>query len=315
MQRDLSPSSYLAEELGKPIGDYSFDFVLKSDEESIFDERLDAKDFSPLPHVHLEEKEDKDTTNKGGWTTVTRSATVCGAGENLHLYLGTRKDRDSNCEDIESTYFSSITYELRQRATGNFLGDTELLSQLQVVDPVSGEEILKNNKAILKGVTDSTLEKKMDDNPYFETTIRFKFTDVSYHHDRKPFALRVNLYRHQDTDNPILIKQSQPIMVFARKKQLTSTSTLSTEDADLKPKKRKRKEQHVEEPSSKVSKLSNFDMFKEKLEVMCQHMKKMSKENREEAYKEIISKMYSFDPVDSCYQQIPVITDTDFDIK
>jgi len=325
MQRDLSPSSYLAEELGKHEADNSFDFMLKNDE-SLFGHFTDLNTNDTSGVLEVKDSE----TKTGGWRTIARNDTYCGVGDVLQLYLGTRKDRNSVSENVETNYFSSIKYELKQKATGNFSNAPVLMSQLQVVDPVTGEEIRKNNKTILKGSSDATLERRVSgDTPTYENTIQFKFTDVSYHHDRKPFALRVSLFRHESTDEPILVKQSEPIMVFARKKPalLSSSCSNTVEDVEQKNnkrKKRKKSEEVIEEETTQcysedsappLKKANNFELFKEKLEGVFEQMKKLSKEERERAFKEILSKMYYFDSnAGSCYvqQMLPSVSSDPF---
>jgi hypothetical protein len=270
--------------------------------------------------VKLSEEESK-ASQRGSWRIVSANKQVLGSDGDVFVYLETRSSKGS--EVIDTDLFSSIQYELRQKVEGAFTKNTPfLLSRLQVVDPATGEEIRKNNKTILAGMCESTLSPNNRENNVFETTMKFKFTDVSYHHDKRPFALRVSLFLNSNTDEPIIIKQSEPIMVFARKKpgapvkkSKTSQKRKAGERDELED------SQDVVEPNPKVAKTigtqevkrphpnssEEFNDFMLKLEALFAQVAQMNPQDKVNAVHRILQKMYEIDPQYNLFFQPPQI--------
>ncbi len=236
-------------------------------------------------------------TLRGSWKIIAMNKTVLGSDGDCSLFMETRTNK-TQTEDMDTDLFSSISYELRQTVTGTFTKHVPfLLTRLQVVDPTTGEEIRKDNKMILSGACESTLSPQNRTGGTFETIVKFKFTDVSYHHDKRPFALRVSIFLNSNTDEAILVKQSQPIMVFARKKQFTNPAPKTVgkkrkaEDESSTPAKA-RKTSTEEMKKQEKPQSDNFGEFNTKLEALFQQVAQMSTEDKSVAMKKILQRLY-----------------------
>lgn len=106
------------------------------------------------------------------------------------------------------------------------------------------EEILKNEQPILRGEPEAAIarvvSKQYEDQTALEGTMKIQFTDVSYHHDRKNFALRINYMDPQAVEEPLFYVVSPPFTVYARKPSNTGADTLGAKMVPSEKKKRKK---------------------------------------------------------------------------
>jgi len=97
-----------------------------------------------------------------------------------------------------------------------------IVSKLQVIKPQTNEEIMKNDKNIVKGNIESALTKKQRG---LEGGMRIQFTSNSYHHGKGYFSLKVQFYDPNDLKNPLFYCESPSFRVYARKPSI-GTETL-----------------------------------------------------------------------------------------
>jgi hypothetical protein len=254
--------------------------------------------FSNTGNLIVLSEEESNATQRGSWKTISINKSIMQDDGEMSLFLETRTNKNGS-EKMDTDLFSSISYELRLKAEGAFTNNTPfLLSRLQVVDPSTGEEIRKNNKTILSGACESTLSPHNKENRVFETVIKFKFTDVSYHHDRRPFALRVSLFLNSNTDEPAVVKQSEPIMVFARKKQnVPATKKSGTKrkiEEEAAPVKSRKTSEVMNRPHPEKSE-EDFNEFALKLEALFAQVAQMCPQDKSNAINRILQKMYEVD--------------------
>jgi len=145
-----------------------------------------------------------------------------------------RTRNDTTTGTVPERLYSSLKYEVTQEISSHHFGNTAvLMSKLQVVNPYNfEEEILKpNGKSIVKGTSELvplTLNGNLS-SLYSKTKVQF--TDVSYHHEKKYFALKVSYYDPNNLAEAIFVQMSAPFQVFARRprrKSLKRKSTMSS---------------------------------------------------------------------------------------
>lgn len=183
----------------------------------------------------------------------------------------------TRCEEpsseIPDKLYSSLKYEIRQQASGAACAHVPfLLGRITVVDAVQFTEILKDNKSVLKGTVEGSLVKPPTSQyTTLEGSLKVQFTDVSYHHKKKGFALQISYFAPSDLVHPVLIKRSASFLVFARKPNQN--------------KKRKRTE-----PSE------NFAFFQSRLDDIVQCSKKLKPQEKHSALQLLSNKLLEMDP-------------------
>jgi hypothetical protein len=172
-------------------------------------------DFSrPVPKMKLPMevfKKEREMNEGGDWKEDFKNQTILKTKEDdIEIKL---KSRSEEIEDkIPEKLFSSIKYELRTKVKGTFIKDCNfLICKIQCVDSENQEQILKNQKSILTGNVEGAINKDINGN--YETVFKIKFTDVSYHHHKKSFKLKVSFFKYDQLITPILIKSSSSFMV------------------------------------------------------------------------------------------------------
>jgi len=139
-----------------------------------------------------------------------------------------------------------------------------LLSKICVVDSVSGEQIQKNNKSVLKGQIECTITNSTENKNETSGILKVQFTDVSYHHKKGDFCWEISYYAPNELNQPLLIIRSTSFKVFARKpSQLSSTAS----------KKRKKDEQ------------TDFNNFCDQLEELVKYTKKLKNDDKKNSFK------------------------------
>lgn len=136
------------------------------------------------------------------------------------VLMKTRRDKPS--EFLPDKMYSSLKYEIIQKAKGKLLSNVPLLlCRAAVVDATTFEEI-KKKKPVLKGTIESALTKEPTNKSAdeFECKMKVQF-DFSYHQDKRLVALELRFYLNDKLDQPIMIKRSCPLKVYARKPNKT----------------------------------------------------------------------------------------------
>jgi len=146
-----------------------------------------------------------------------------------------RTRNDTTTGTVPERLYSSLKYEVTQEINAQIFGQNTavLMSKLQVVNPYNfEEEILKTNgKSIVKGTSELVpLTLNGSATSLFSKT-KVQFTDVSYHHEKKYFALKVSYFDPNNLSEAIFVQMSAPFQVFARRprrKSLKRKSTMSS---------------------------------------------------------------------------------------
>eukprot|EP01027_Heterolobosea_sp_BB2_P010624 GEZU01015566.1.p1 GENE.GEZU01015566.1~~GEZU01015566.1.p1 ORF type:complete len:337 (-),score=118.33 GEZU01015566.1:2756-3766(-) len=146
--------------------------------------------------------------------TVVKSETSIGEAD-CTIVIKSRKDSETIVPD--ETLYNSIKYQVVHTVTAP-INSPFIMVGATVVDPESDEEVLKLGKKIVSGNVDHFVLSRVADNK-FEGEMRLQFTDVSYHHGNKPFALKVSYYSDavDGGARPFLTKVSPSFMIRARR--------------------------------------------------------------------------------------------------
>ncbi|KAG2392663.1 hypothetical protein C9374_011388 [Naegleria lovaniensis] len=165
------------------------------------------------------------------WSTVYADPSV--DLSSVIVMIKTRRDKPS--EYLPEKMYSSLKYEIIQKAKGGLLKNVPLLlCRANVVDATTFEEI-KKKKPVLKGSIESALTKEPTNKnaDEFECKMKVQF-DFSYHQDKRLVALELKYYLNDKLDQPILIKRSCPLKVYARKPNKTKRKREEDKEKKLK---------------------------------------------------------------------------------
>jgi len=160
-----------------------------------------------------------------------------------------RTRNDTTTGTVPERLYSSLKYEVTQEINAQIFGQNTavLMSKLQVVNPYNfEEEILKTNgKSIVKGTSELVpLTLNGNATSLFSKT-KVQFTDVSYHHEKKYFALKVSYFDPNNLSEAIFVQMSAPFQVFARRPRRKSLKRKSTMSSAPIPKKVKEEEKKI----------------------------------------------------------------------
>ena len=177
------------------------------------------------------EQSPKDTSRI--WSTVF--VDDCAKNLSINVAMKTRTDKPS--EYLPEKMYSSLKYEIIQKCKGSLPNNGNFLMCCAfAVDATTNEEI-KKDKPVLKGVVEAALTKQptnKEDELESKTKVQF---DFSYHQDKRLIALELRYFLNDRLDNPIMIKRSCPLKVYARKPNKSKRKR--EEDKELKLKKLK----------------------------------------------------------------------------
>ncbi|KAF0983296.1 hypothetical protein FDP41_010361 [Naegleria fowleri] len=220
----------------------------------------------------------------------------------VNIYLETRDSGPRLESIVDSELYSSIKYEMRHEIkelvfnNGEESDDLQLFCRIQIIHPDNKTEVLKNGKPILGGVIESNVSRQSDNSNM--TSMKIKFTDCSYHHGNCKFAFRVSYFIESDLDNPILIMESAPFKVLARKPS-----------KNKKPAQKRKKEEEEENiavtvadscpqpPPSQKIKISNFEDFKQVTASVFDYIQSANDEQKKrQMINHVVTKLYSVDP-------------------
>ncbi|EFC50733.1 predicted protein [Naegleria gruberi] len=222
-------------------------------------------------------KKKKDSTPVSTSERVWKTIHVDESAGNLDTQVLLKTRRDKPSEYLPEKMYSSLKYEIIQKASGNFLTTVPLLlCRATVVDAETNKEI-KLAKPVLKGNIESALTKDPTSKnaDEFECKMKIQF-DYSYHQEKKLVALELKFYLNDKLDNPILIKRSCPLKVYARKPN--KTKRMREEAKELKSKK-------IKEAQEK-----EFNDFTSQLDKCFELAHKFADEEKKIAMQTIINK-------------------------
>lgn len=175
---------------------------------------------------------------------------------NLTVNSKTRREQWSNF--LPDRMYSSLKYEIKLTATGKELMSMPfLLAKIVVMDAKTNQIKKKGGKDVLKLTTEGALTLSSD-GTNLKCLLKVQFIPgLSYHQEKKEYIFQIHYFERQDIKNPILIKQSAPFRIYARKPNSTKT-------------KKKRKNSTIKEPVNskrkKLKKDSNFNEFLSRLD-------------------------------------------------
>lgn len=182
-------------------------------------------------------------SNERNWKTLFVNPVALSNPEDTSLSakIDIRTRNDDPSKTVPERLYSSLKYEISHTIPIEMFGKdiAVIMAKVQVVNPYKHEEeIVKNNgKTVLKGassMTPITINAKQD---ALTCKQKIQFTDVSYHHEKKFFALKISYYKPANLKDPILVMLSAPFQVFARRPRKNRRTT----------KKRKKTEEEEEE--------------------------------------------------------------------
>lgn len=177
------------------------------------------------------------------WTTVFKDPTFLGPDGDVEVRAKTRCDEP--CLSVPDRLYSSMKYEIIQRAVGQFVTSVPfLLSRITVVNSETSLEVRPNNRPAVKGSIEAALVKPTDKKkrqqqqqqqkqkqkqkqkpipspnpgvPILEGQLRAQFQDISFHSDHTLYCWQINYFAPADLEHPVLTKRSPSFKVFARK--------------------------------------------------------------------------------------------------
>lgn len=134
----------------------------------------------------------------------------------VEIYLKSRNE--APLPTVPERLFSSLKYEIRHKISGSFIKDIPLLMcKIRLVHPETGQEVLsrKEKEPILKGVTEGALTRDQNGELVFRSKVQI--TDVTFHYGKKYFEFQILYYVPTKLEAPVLIIQSAPFQVYARR--------------------------------------------------------------------------------------------------
>jgi len=215
--------------------------------------------------------------------------------------IDVRTRNDSSTGQVPERLYSSLKYEVTQEIPSHIFvqNSAVMMSKIQVVNPYNyEEEILKNNgKSIVKGTCEFIPLTLNNSFSVLFCKTKIQFTDVSYHHEKKYFALKVSYYDPNNLNEAIFVQMSAPFQVFARRPRRKSLKRKSTSVTPLINKKTK------EEKVEKIVKLEKqmeipqiytktlLDQFLTQLDILSSLKEKLS-ENEEKLALDALQKKF-----------------------
>eukprot|EP00818_Percolomonas_sp_WS_P000038 CAMPEP_0117446280 /NCGR_PEP_ID=MMETSP0759-20121206/6252_1 /TAXON_ID=63605 /ORGANISM="Percolomonas cosmopolitus, Strain WS" /LENGTH=477 /DNA_ID=CAMNT_0005238527 /DNA_START=823 /DNA_END=2256 /DNA_ORIENTATION=+ len=187
------------------------------------------------------------TSNSAPTTNISRSWKCVFVNQNsvnpvnaaFQICLTSRTD-GAAVNYVHDTLYGSIRYGITQQVVLPELQDTNLIMmRIQILDAVKGSEIrgkkekLQGEK-ILDGVTESSMHltnqetsfggsKKNKWSKCYSVSSKIKFLDVSSNYDGSPFRFQISYYDPRALEKPIMVVQSAPFKVYARRKRKRGT--------------------------------------------------------------------------------------------
>jgi hypothetical protein len=220
------------------------------------------------------------STTARSWKTVVANGEIVKDCFDVSIFVKSRKEASS--ETVDEKLYSSIKYDIVHK--GKFIKEGYfLLCRIQVVDAETGEEIRKGKSTVLSGTTESAITSGKDGT--FEQKMKIQFTDVSYHHDKKQFALKCSYFLNNDTNTPILVKVSPGFMVYARKPNQNSGKR-KRPDGRTQPSKQ-RKVESIAQSSSNA-----FDFFAQRLDELINGLDSMNQVDKKRAMDLMLEKLF-----------------------
>jgi len=227
------------------------------------------------------------------WSTAFKKEALVGDGD-VEITLKTRREKATNL--VPERLYSSLKYELQITANGKFVRSLPfLLARIQVVDAKTFEPITKNNKAVTKGENESALTHPPNGpGNIIKGAIKVQFdSSISYHHDKREVCLEIGFFMNEALDQPILIKRTVPVKMFARKPNKKPNKAEKSAPAASASKRKREPEAVEEQQQPKIAKTqhsSDFNDFVQRLDELVSQSQNLSFEDRQRATNLILSK-------------------------
>lgn len=179
-----------------------------------------------------------ETLGNRTWSVFYQNDKVLTLDSQIQIVVKTRNDEPTTV--IPNRMFSSLKYEFEFQVIPGFLNSTIkpiLLGKLQVIDAETNEEIIKNDKPVLKGVTEGCLTT--DENSILKMKLKLQFGEMS-HGEKKDCRFQLCLYTPSDLFCPVLVLKSSSFKVYARRSgYVEKKSKRSREETNITNKKPK----------------------------------------------------------------------------
>jgi hypothetical protein len=198
------------------------------------------------------------------WFTLAQNNSVVKDARDVTLTF--KCGRQEPTSEVGEKLYTRVKYGVITKVTGELANSVPFLfCRVRLVDDKTLEEILKNKKPVLAGITEAAITPTISQNKTgeteareFEGSLKVQFMDVSYHHDRKEFALEVSYYLNDSLDTPVLVKLSPGFKVYARKqtqeKKKTSKKTSEKKTTSLSKKRKVSSDDDDDDNSGRVVK-------------------------------------------------------------
>jgi hypothetical protein len=159
---------------------------------------------------------------------------------------------DPPATTLPEKLYSSLKYKFKQTLECTIHGgnnDTMLISKMQVFNVQTGLEVVKNKKPILVGNHNDNAGTLQTINDSRNSNVKemscetaFRFNDVSYHHSKADFRLKLSFFLPSDMTNPVFIVSSPPFQVYARRSAIQKKQGIKgeEEEEEITPKRRRR---------------------------------------------------------------------------
>jgi hypothetical protein len=154
-----------------------------------------------------------------------------------------RTRTDAPTFTLPSKLYSSLKYKFKQTMWCTIHGDSNsnnmLISKMQVYNTQTHSEVVKQKKPILSGNHNDnagTLQATNNSRGHALKELvcetAFRFNDVSYHHSKADFLLKLSFYLPSDLQNPVHVVHSAPFKVFARRSASQKKQNAKQEEGD-----------------------------------------------------------------------------------
>lgn len=173
--------------------------------------------------------------NLGSWKVFYQNEKVLTLDSQINVIVKTRNDEPTTV--IPNRMFSSLKYEFEIQLTPGFMSTVKptLLAKLQVIDPETNQEIIKNDLPVLKGVSEGIL---ISDSGILKLKLKLQFGEKS-HGEKKDCRFQLCLYSPSDLLYPILVLKSSCFKIYARRSGYVDKKRIREEEVICTNKKNK----------------------------------------------------------------------------
>lgn len=206
------------------------------------DEEMVSPDF-PSSDSNTSTSENHQCNDDKRFFTTYKDPNVMQIEDDVTIQCKTRIDPPS--DQMPQIFYSTIKYQLIQKAHGNFIRDIPLIvASCSLLDADTGAPVQKHHDTsptfapgseVVTGLTKRV--QKSDNTAECKSKIQF---DFSFHKEKKETYLEIQYFLPHKLNDPILIKRSPCFRIYARKPNKRPRSNNNKTELQKHSKKRKK---------------------------------------------------------------------------